>query len=90
MADRIHPTNPAAVWAERPDGNGFHWTVNPPADAAPAAQEGEAKPARKGKAKAGSRHPANTMVRFTNINRGEKFAVILASGTATVRYAPAV
>lgn len=30
---KTHPTNPAAVWAPRDDGNGFHWTVNAPADA---------------------------------------------------------
>lgn len=39
---KTHPTNPAAVWAPRDDGNGFHWTVNAPADA-PADQETEAK-----------------------------------------------
>ena len=32
------------------------------------------------------RVPANTLVRFTNCKAGEKFAVILATGTATVRY----
>jgi len=33
------------------------------------------------------RIPANTAVPFTNIKAGEKFAVILASGTGTVSYA---
>lgn len=32
------------------------------------------------------RVPANTMVRFTNVKAGEKFAVILGAGTATIRY----
>lgn len=36
------------------------------------------------------RIPADTVVRFTNINPGEKFAVILASGSDTVRYSVAV
>jgi hypothetical protein len=30
--------------------------------------------------------PADTPIRFTNINGGEKFAVILGSSTATVQY----
>lgn len=36
------------------------------------------------------RVPADTMLRFVNITAGEKFAVILASGTATVQYARAI
>jgi hypothetical protein len=36
------------------------------------------------------RVPADTMLRFCNINPGEKFAVILASGTGTVQYAAAI
>lgn len=34
------------------------------------------------------RIPANTAVPFTNIIPGEKFSVILASGTGTVNWAP--
>lgn len=34
--------------------------------------------------------PANTPRRFTNINAGEKFAVILGSSTATVQYFEAI
>lgn len=30
--------------------------------------------------------PADTPIRFTNINAGEKFAVILGASTATVQY----
>ena len=30
--------------------------------------------------------PADTPVRFTNINPGEKFAVILGASTATIQY----
>ncbi len=36
------------------------------------------------------RVPADTMVRFVNVNPGEKFAVILPSGTGTVFYCPAI
>ena len=36
------------------------------------------------------RVPADTLVRFTHIVGGEKFAVILASGTGTVQYSPAI
>lgn len=36
------------------------------------------------------RVPADTLVRFVNITPGEKFAVILASGTGTVQYSPAI
>lgn len=32
------------------------------------------------------RIPASTLVRFTNCKAGEKFAVILGTGTATIRY----
>lgn len=37
-----------------------------------------------------TRVPADTLVRFTNIKPTEKFAVILASGTGTVQYSPAI
>jgi hypothetical protein len=36
------------------------------------------------------RVPADTMLRFRNINPGEKFAVILASGSGTVQYTAAI
>lgn len=36
------------------------------------------------------RVPANVLVPFTAINGGEKFAVILASGTGTVTYAEVI
>lgn len=36
------------------------------------------------------RVPADTLVRFVNLNPGEKFAVVLASGTGTVQYNPAI
>lgn len=36
------------------------------------------------------RVPADTLLPFTGINGGEKFAVILASGTGTVTYGPGI
>lgn len=36
------------------------------------------------------RVPADTLLRFTNIAPGEKFAVILASGTGSVQYSRAI
>lgn len=36
------------------------------------------------------RVPANTLIRFVNVQGGEKFAVILASGTGTVYYSRAL
>ena len=36
------------------------------------------------------RVPADTLVRFVNVTPGEKFAVILASGTGTVQYSRAI
>ena len=36
------------------------------------------------------RIPADTLIRFTNITPGEKFAVILGTGTGTIQYYPAI
>lgn len=36
------------------------------------------------------RVPADVLLRFANINPGEKFAVILDEGTGTVQYYPAI
>ncbi len=36
------------------------------------------------------RIPADTLVRFLNVKPGEKFAVILPSGTGTIQYSPAI
>ena len=36
------------------------------------------------------RVPADTLVRFVNVTPGEKFAVILATGTGTVQYSRAI
>lgn len=37
-----------------------------------------------------TRIPADTLIPFTGINPGEKFAVILASGSGTVQFSPLV
>lgn len=36
------------------------------------------------------RVPADTLIRFSNVKAGEKFAVILGTGTATVQYVEAI
>lgn len=37
-----------------------------------------------------TRIPADTLIPFTSINPGEKFAVILATGSGTVQFSPLV